>query len=76
MEWLVTVTSWNGDAGTILIQDDEQNLFPGKLELINPETIRAEIADIANVPIERVRFHDHNQTLYRRMSIYRFAVFN
>jgi hypothetical protein len=73
-QWLATVTQY--PPGRILIQDDEQRLYPAKLDTITPESVGNEIAIIAGIPRNRVLYHDTTQTMYRRMTLFRFEVLN
>lgn len=80
MEWLATVTYWQGEYGRVLIQDDEKRLYLShKIYVITPDTVAEQIAMIANQPVTNVKYVDQKnyQRGYRSgQCIFRYVVFD
>jgi hypothetical protein len=74
MEWLIAVLTWNGTQGKLLIQTEDDRLFPITVESIDNNVIREAIAAQFNIPVNRVIYYETKQTLYRKLTYMRYLV--
>jgi hypothetical protein len=74
MQWLIAVMRFTEGRVSLLIQTEDERLYPLTVASMDPGVIRAAIAGQFHIPLSRVVYDSTRQTLYRRLTYMRFMV--